>query len=264
MGVALRGARRDVVFVATQRNNVYAFDASTGERLWSRNYGAPARTSNIYWTVPQAYQPYHDLTPRIGITSTPVIDRETNTLYFTTFTEETVASGPRWHHWVHAVDLAGGTRSSGTRPKSRGSSPGIRSYMTGGILSISANGTSDGVIWATTPTNNDANPQTVPGILRAYDLRRELWNWCQNRDHDDFGNFAEFTPPTVANGRVYLATFSNQLSVYGLLSGAPASWPANLIRQAPAIPIDYSNAYTRKLIDAVAWAAIDDVSLTAP
>ena len=31
------------------------------------------------------------------------------------------------------------------------------------------------------------------------------------------GNFAKFTPPTVANGRVYMATFSNQLVVYGLL-----------------------------------------------
>ena len=32
------------------------------------------------------------------------------------------------------------------------------------------------------------------------------------------GNFAKFTPPTVTNGRVYLATFSNVLRVYGLLN----------------------------------------------
>ena len=31
------------------------------------------------------------------------------------------------------------------------------------------------------------------------------------------GNFAKFCPPTVANGKVYLATFSNRLNVYGLL-----------------------------------------------
>jgi hypothetical protein len=32
------------------------------------------------------------------------------------------------------------------------------------------------------------------------------------------GNFAKFTPPTVADGHVFLATFSNTLRVYGLLN----------------------------------------------
>ena len=108
------------------------------------------------------------------------------------------------------------------------------SMMTGGILSLSSNGDRDGILWATTPTNNDANQRTVPGILRAYDandLGNELWNSYQNRFYDDFGNYAKFTPPTVANGKVYLATFSNQLSVYGLLNNRirPAI-PTNLIR----------------------------------
>ena len=38
-----------------------------------------------------------------------------------------------------------------------------------------------------------------------------------NSARDNFGNFAKFVPPLVVNGRVYVATFSNQVAVYGLL-----------------------------------------------
>jgi len=61
----------------------------------------------------------------------------------------------------------------------------------------------------------------VPGIVRAFDatdVSKELWNSQQNADRDDIGNYAKFCPPIVANGKVYVATFSGQLQVYGLLS----------------------------------------------
>jgi outer membrane protein assembly factor BamB len=104
--------------------------------------------------------------------------------------------------------------------------------MTGGMLTISSNQGKDGILWAVTPINNDANQKVVPGILRAYDaddLRKELWNSFQVRGRDDFGNYAKFTPPVVANGKVYLPTFSNHLSVYGL-NPPPAANPVNLVR----------------------------------
>ena len=95
----------------------------------------------------------------------------------------------------------------------------------GATLSISANmslkGT--GIVWASLPVTGpqDATYETVPGILRAFDasdLSHELWNSKQNRDRDDLGNYAKFCPPTVANGKVYTATFSGELVVYGLLA----------------------------------------------
>ncbi len=94
--------------------------------------------------------------------------------------------------------------------------------MPGGFLSISANGNKagTGILWATTPVDDDANQRAVTGILRAYDasnVTHELWNSLQDPTRDDFGLFAKFCPPTVVNGKVYLATFSNQLVVYGLL-----------------------------------------------
>jgi hypothetical protein len=98
--------------------------------------------------------------------------------------------------------------------------------MPGGFLSLSANGSvaDTGIVWASHSFSGDAHDLTVPGILRAFDasdVSIELWNSRQNAARDDVGNFAKFAPPTIANGKVYLATFSNQLAVYGLLSTSP-------------------------------------------
>jgi hypothetical protein len=101
----------------------------------------------------------------------------------------------------------------------------------GATLSISSNGGSDGVVWASSMASGDAWHATQPGVLRAFDaddVTRELWDSLQNPDRDSCGNYAKFTSPTVANGKVYLASFgtqktgSGQLCVYGLLSTGPA------------------------------------------
>jgi hypothetical protein len=46
----------------------------------------------------------------------------------------------------------------------------------------------------------------------------ELWTSEQNSARDGVGNFGKFVPPTVADGKVFLATFSGELQVYGLLT----------------------------------------------
>jgi hypothetical protein len=89
-------------------------------------------------------------------------------------------------------------------------------------MSISANGSAvgSGIVWASHPNNEDANQKVVDGILRAYaasDLTNELWNSKQNPNRDDLGKYAKFCPPTIANGKVYMATFSDKVMVYGLL-----------------------------------------------
>jgi hypothetical protein len=89
----------------------------------------------------------------------------------------------------------------------------------GGILALSANGAvpGSGVLWAVTSTEN-ATLATVPGVLHAFDaanVATELWNSKMNPG-DDLGTMAKFNVPTVANGKVFVATFSNQLMVYGL------------------------------------------------
>jgi hypothetical protein len=86
-------------------------------------------------------------------------------------------------------------------------------------LAISANGGQDrtGILWVTTGYQLDL---AVPGILRAFDasdLSHELWNSELTGGPDRPGTYAKFAIPTVANGKVYVPTFSNAISVYGLL-----------------------------------------------
>lgn len=94
--------------------------------------------------------------------------------------------------------------------------------MPGGMLAVSANGAAagSGIVWVNMPLEGDANRGIVPGIVRAFDasdLTHELWNSEQAAGGADrVGLYAKFVPPTVANGRVYLATFSDRLNVYGL------------------------------------------------
>jgi hypothetical protein len=92
-------------------------------------------------------------------------------------------------------------------------------------LSLSANGSEagSGIVWASCPDGGDANLRTVHGILRAFDasdLSVELWNTTMDSSRDDVGAFAKFCPPTIANGKVYVASFSGRLNVYGLRSSA--------------------------------------------
>lgn len=113
----------------------------------------------------------------------------------------------------------------------------------GGILSLSANGTNanTGIVWAAMNTTSDANQAVVAGTLHAYNAQNvatELWNSDKVSSRDTLGSFAKFVAPTVANGKVYMATFSGRLNVYGLLpqpsltgtfssSNLVISWPTN-------------------------------------
>jgi hypothetical protein len=94
--------------------------------------------------------------------------------------------------------------------------------MPGSMLAVSSNGQTagTGILWATHPLQGDALRAVVPGILQAFDasnVTRELWNSNMIPARDSIGRFAKWVCPTIANGKVYMATFSNQLVVYGLL-----------------------------------------------
>ena len=91
----------------------------------------------------------------------------------------------------------------------------------GAVLSVSSNGTTagTGILWASYAISGDAEHSLTPGILRAFDagdIARELWNNHQNFSRDGAGLYAKFAQPTIANGHVYLPTFSNKVVVYGL------------------------------------------------
>lgn len=89
--------------------------------------------------------------------------------------------------------------------------------MPGGMLSVSANGATDGIVWAAVPLKGDANTtRLVDGVLRAFDATSLAQLWHSDRAADALGHFAKFSPPTIANGRVYVPTYDAKLVVYGV------------------------------------------------
>jgi len=110
---------------------------------------------------------------------------------------------------IQAFQLSNGLLS--TAPTSQS----VATYaFPGGMLAISANGTTNGILWAVQRVG-----ATTPGVLHAFkatDLGVELYNSNQaagSRDTLDIA--AKFNIPLVANGKVYVASVS-QLTVYGL------------------------------------------------
>jgi len=108
----------------------------------------------------------------------------------------------------------GGTQ---TAAKSLFNSPISGTGMPGGFLSGSSNGTSDGIVWALTPSIGDSTNNSVPGSLLAFDATKFapsganapdwmnlLWSSDGFPARDSVGYYAKFTYPTVANGKVYV------------------------------------------------------------
>ena len=91
---------RNVLFVATQHNTVYAYDADSSAQplvLWHVNLG-PSVPSSTFGAA------FHDISPEIGILSTPVIDRQRGVIYVVSFSP----AGGSVAYELHALDLGSG------------------------------------------------------------------------------------------------------------------------------------------------------------
>jgi len=108
--VAIPGqGSHNVVYVATENDTVYAFDADiAGAPLWQTSLLTNAGTA-----VPSSDTGCGDLTPVIGVTGTPVIDPGTNTLYVVANTKEGDPTTPSYVQRLHALDIATGAEKFG-------------------------------------------------------------------------------------------------------------------------------------------------------
>jgi hypothetical protein len=99
--------------------------------------------------------------------------------------------------------------------------------MTGGMISVSSAGTSNGIVWTLAPIDGNANKQLVAGIARAYDATafdttknqdgtdKIKLLWDSTRSGVNF-TFSKFCPPVVADGKLYVATYDGRVDVYVL------------------------------------------------
>lgn len=100
----------NVVFVTTEHDSVYAFDADRrAAPLWHVNFTHPELG---VWTASAESLECDSIAPEIGITGTPVIDSATGTLYVVAMTSE--QSPFNYIHRLHALDLASGAERKGS------------------------------------------------------------------------------------------------------------------------------------------------------
>lgn len=123
---------------------------------------------------------------------------------------------------------------------------------TGSTPAISANGTSDAILWAI----DNSYYYNDPGVLYAFDatnLANELYDSSQAANSRDAAAVAiKFTVPTIASGRVYVGG-RNAVNVYGLLSVAP---PVTATPQISPNGGTFTSAQTVKITDTTAAAVI--------
>jgi hypothetical protein len=112
------GANHNVLFLATEHDSVYAYEADSPScvLLWKTSFLGTGVTTMPYTDIiPNATD---DVFPEIGITSTPVIDPATNTIYVVAKTKETVGTGcssgsPCYVSRLHALDITTGAEKFG-------------------------------------------------------------------------------------------------------------------------------------------------------
>lgn len=96
--------RHNVLIVATERDTVYAFDADTGAKLWSQRIAGCCGAE----PVDVSYVGACHVSPKIGVSSTPVIDRASGTIYVVAKAMQRDGNQMAFHHTLHALALESG------------------------------------------------------------------------------------------------------------------------------------------------------------
>lgn len=198
-GVNISGGVHNVVYVATEHDSVYAFDSPGGAKLWQVSLlGAGEVTSDAVGGCGQ-------VTPEIGITSTPVIDRTrgpNGAIYVVAMSRN--ASGTYFQR-LHALDIATGAELFGGPRLVQATYPGTGAGSSGGV---------------------------VPFSPRQYEERaallmvngRLILSWTSHCDFDPYtGWIMAYDPATLAQTSVLNVTPNGSRGAIWMAGAGPAA-----------------------------------------
>ena len=136
-GISVNGATHNVVYVATENDSVYAFDADTNgganaSPLWYASMLTSAHGAASGATAVPSNMVSTDIQPLVGITGTPVIDPTSGTLYLVSKTLENNNAVQR----LHALDVTSGAEKFGGPVIITASVPGAGTGSSNGTLSF--------------------------------------------------------------------------------------------------------------------------------
>ena len=149
-GVSIAGGTHNVIFVATQHDTAYLFDADSSPCLtyWSANlldtlHGGTSGESPVNWN--DVGYCYGDIYPEVGVTGTPVIDTSTNTIYLVSASEANPTNpgncsgtSGKFYHRLHALDLGTGSEKFNAPVTIAASVPGTGDGSTNGIVNFTS------------------------------------------------------------------------------------------------------------------------------
>ncbi|HET7213289.1 MAG TPA: hypothetical protein VFL79_06870 [Terriglobia bacterium] len=209
--VSIGGKNHNVVFVATEHNSVYAFDAdSLGPPLWQANVnagGTPVDSNDICTASGQANY-CADLIPEVGVTATPVIDPSAGTMYIVAETKASTS----YHFKLHALDITTGAERPGSPVEIDGSdqSPPLNQLIQlnrPGLLLL------NGKVYTAFGSNGDFVVNSVywHGWIFAYDAttlqRRAVFDVSPNTGYLAAGGIWQGGKGLVSDGTyIYVAT----------------------------------------------------------
>ena len=107
-GVNINGTQHNVVYVATEHDQVYAFDADSGQQLWQKSFIGTFGTRQVETVSSDGDLGCDDLVPEVGITGTPVIDLASKQIYVVAKTKEIVNGVKKFYQRMHVLDIRTG------------------------------------------------------------------------------------------------------------------------------------------------------------
>jgi hypothetical protein len=124
-GLTAGGQQRNVVYAVTENDSVYAFDADSGAQIWK----ATVLSAN---ETPSGDHGCGQITPKIGITSTPVIDRSAGPNGTLFVVGMSLDQSGNYHHRLHALDVTTGAELPNSPMEIHASYPGTGESSSGG------------------------------------------------------------------------------------------------------------------------------------
>ncbi len=200
------GQVRNAIFVATQHDSVYAFDADVSpcSQLWHVNLLDTAHggtSGEMPVPTGDVGSGFQDILPEIGVTGTPVIDSASGTLYVVSKSEGPAGS---FHQRLHALDLITGDEKFVGPINITASVPGTGDGSVGGVLTFDLR--NQGQRGALTLVN---------GIVYVV--------WASHEDHDPYhGWVLSYDAASLAQVAVFNADPNGSRGGIWMSGGAPA------------------------------------------
>src|SRR6266850_1944689 len=214
--LTVAGNQHNLVFVVTEHDSVYAFDADTFAQLWKVTVLGSGETTSDNRSCGQ-------VSPEIGITSTPVIDLNAGphgTVFVVAMSKDSFGN---YHQRLHALDVTTGAELSGSPTTIQATFPNATGQVTfnpkqykerAGLLLL------NGVIYTTWASHCDITPYTgwVIGYSESTLQQASVFNFTPNGS-DGSVWMSGAGPAADSLGNIYFlaanGTFDTTLSANG-------------------------------------------------